>query len=94
MARCMSGLPTHLEGYGENVRAINGPLVCHGGRKTPERNGKISVLHPSSFGLNSEFVIYFITYLEFRKKSRLDLCVGRLSTPRTKLKEFWIALNS
>ena len=26
----MSGLPTNLEGYGENVCSINGPIVCHG----------------------------------------------------------------
>ena len=26
----MSGLPTHLEGYGENVCSINGPKVRQG----------------------------------------------------------------
>ena len=61
----MSGLPTHLEGDGENVCSINGPKVRQGVMrgtefreefyKMQERSRKISVLHPSSFGLNSEF---------------------------------------
>ena len=58
----MSGLPTHLEGYGENVCSINGPKVRQGvmrGTEFREENAgkkqKNKVLHPSSFGLNSEF---------------------------------------
>ena len=58
----MSDLPTHLEGYGENVCAMNGPIVrqvmmqnTEFKEEILERSRKISALHPSSFGVNSEF---------------------------------------
>ena len=40
------------------------------------------------------FLILFITYVDVKKKSRLDLCVRSLSILWTKFKEFRTTLNS